>query len=199
MNLASRTGAWAKSGAPLPYDAEVEYLEETGTQWIDTGLLCSGSDEVVITVYISTADKDGRWIYFGAGGNARVWATSGVCRFGEENLVTISEKIIFESWNTIVLNETHVVVNGETFNTSLGAFQGRSNLTSLIFRGNGMPTAVAPSLKIASFSWRRNGALTLDFIPVRVGNIGYMYDRVSGQLFGNQGTGAFVIGPDKTT
>jgi hypothetical protein len=24
-----------------------------------------------------------------------------------------------------------------------------------------------------------------------------MYDRVSGQLFGNAGTGAFVVGPDK--
>lgn len=28
--------------------------------------------------------------------------------------------------------------------------------------------------------------------------VGYMYDRVSGELFGNAGTGAFVIGPDKT-
>ena len=38
----------------------------------------------------------------------------------------------------------------------------------------------------------------LDIIPVRVGDIGYLYDRASGQLFGNSGTGAFIIGPDKT-
>ena len=42
------------------------------------------------------------------------------------------------------------------------------------------------------------------FIPVRFTNEdgvseGAMYDKVSGQLFGNSGTGAFVIGPDKTT
>ena len=43
------------------------------------------------------------------------------------------------------------------------------------------------------------GVSIFDFIPVRVGSIGYMYDRVSGQLFGNSGTGAFIIGPDKTT
>lgn len=41
-----------------------------------------------------------------------------------------------------------------------------------------------------------------DFIPVRFTNEqgvseGAMYDRVSGQLFCNQGTGDFVIGPDK--
>ena len=41
--------------------------------------------------------------------------------------------------------------------------------------------------------------LAVDLIPVRKGTVGYIYDRVSGQLFGNQGTGDFIIGPDKTT
>lgn len=36
----------------------------------------------------------------------------------------------------------------------------------------------------------------IDLIPVRVNGEGAMYDRVSGQLFRNAGTGAFVIGPD---
>ena len=35
-----------------------------------------------------------------------------------------------------------------------------------------------------------------DLIPVRVGQVGYMYDRVSGQLFGNLGTDDFILGPD---
>ena len=48
-----------------------------------------------------------------------------------------------------------------------------------------------------------NGSvLVRDFIPVRFTNEqgvseGAMYDHVSGQLFRNQGTGSFVIGPDK--
>lgn len=36
-----------------------------------------------------------------------------------------------------------------------------------------------------------------DLIPVRIKDVGYMYDKVSGQLFTNQGNGAFIIGPDK--
>jgi hypothetical protein len=39
--------------------------------------------------------------------------------------------------------------------------------------------------------------LVRDFIPVRVGNVGYMYDKISGKLFENQGTGNFILGPDK--
>ena len=40
--------------------------------------------------------------------------------------------------------------------------------------------------------------LILDFIPVRVGDIGFMYDRISGKLYGNSfSSGNFILGPDK--
>ena len=36
-----------------------------------------------------------------------------------------------------------------------------------------------------------------DFIPVRKNGIGYLYDKVSGELFGNaSGSGAFTYGSD---
>lgn len=49
-----------------------------------------------------------------------------------------------------------------------------------------------------------NAILVRDMIPVRFTNEhgqseGAMYDRVSGQLFRNVGTGTFTIGPDKTS
>lgn len=43
-----------------------------------------------------------------------------------------------------------------------------------------------------------DGSIIRDMIPVRKGNIGYMYDKVSGRLFGNANTtGYTIIGPDK--
>ena len=36
----------------------------------------------------------------------------------------------------------------------------------------------------------------MDLVPVRIGSTGYMYDKVSGNLFGNSGTGSFILGPD---
>ena len=38
--------------------------------------------------------------------------------------------------------------------------------------------------------------LVRNFIPVRIGTVGYLYDRISKRLFENQGTDAFVLGPD---
>jgi hypothetical protein len=194
MLIGARNAVWG--GKRLPYDAEVEYLESTGTQWIDTGLLCSGADEVSISCFIPSDDGLGTSIFWGAGGNSRVWATSGYCRFGNENMIDITYKRLLNNWNTIRLNQSTGIVNGASLSMSIGTFQGKSNLTSLIFRGNDMLSNIPPSMKVSSFFWKRNGVLILDLIPVRVGNVGYMYDKVSGKLFGNAGTGDFVLGPD---
>lgn len=48
-----------------------------------------------------------------------------------------------------------------------------------------------------AFIYNSNNDRILDLIPVRKGQVGYMYDKVSGQLFGNGGTGNFILGPDK--
>ena len=37
MMEAVRNGAWAKSGKPLPYDAEVEWIRGDGSAYVDTG------------------------------------------------------------------------------------------------------------------------------------------------------------------
>jgi hypothetical protein len=77
------------------------------------------------------------------------------------------------------------------------------NLPLYIFAVNsaGIPIIAPYSVaeKIGGFKIEKNGVLVCDFIPVRIGTEGAMYDRVSGQLFRNAGTGAFTIGPDKTS
>ena len=51
--------------------------------------------------------------------------------------------------------------------------------------------------KIYKFAIEENDVLLIDLIPVVKDNVGYMYDKVSGQLFGISGTGDFILGPDK--
>ena len=43
------------TGKRLPYDAEVEYLESTGTQWIDTGIVAA--DDVGVKMHVVGAEK----------------------------------------------------------------------------------------------------------------------------------------------
>ena len=57
-------------------------------------------------------------------------------------------------------------------------------------------------IRLGAMSCLLSGTMLYDCISVRFTNEqnqseGAMYDRVSGALFRNAGTGAFTIGPDK--
>lgn len=51
-------------------------------------------------------------------------------------------------------------------------------------------------VKVYYFRLMRYDVPIMNLIPVRVGNIGYLYDTISRTLFGNQGTGYLGLGPD---
>jgi hypothetical protein len=76
--------------------------------------------------------------------------------------------------------------------------------TSCVIFARNIGTGVNDYLSgsIYYFTIRRGGKIVMDLHPVRFTNEfgqteGAMYDRVSGQLFRNQGTGSFIIGPVK--
>ena len=200
-------------GWRLPYDAEVEYLESTGTQWIDTGVL--GNPEFSYRLD-GLSTKDGTMGIFGFGG--ALWLSN------MRGLYQFNSQYSYYEWETdksfksgastglrrVVLEivGSNMIINGETVivginnppiteRRNIGLFTvlrrvGESNLA---------PTNNA-SFRCYRFSISLDGVHVLDFIPVRFANEqgiseGAMYDKVSGELFRNQGTGKFIIGPDK--
>ena len=62
-------------------------------------------------------------------------------------------------------------------------------------KGNFIDRSKSGTRLYASKIWNNN-VLVRNFIPVRIGTVGYLYDRISKQLFENQGTDAFILGPD---
>ena len=50
--------------------------------------------------------------------------------------------------------------------------------------------------RMKSVKISQGSAVIMDCIPVRIGQVGYMYDKVSGEFFGNDGTGDFILGAD---
>lgn len=84
-------------------------------------------------------------------------------------------------------SEQHYV--GIFFSTNNGVFptKGTGNYGTNYFTG-----------AIYSFTITEYDQVVHDFIPVRIGSLGYMYDNISGKLLGNVGTGSFTLGPDVT-
>lgn len=177
-----------------PYDAEIEYLRSSGTQYIDCGIKLSNNSEMVIKVKVSVSDTS-----FIAGVSGfyigQQWSGSNVFACFRTSTRLLSGINGHGSVNTFKLNNTGFYAN-DVLKAAIEdstAFTTTSNAT--IFKVNGI---VSPGSNIVYYCKISNeGILVRDLIPVRVGQVGYMYDRVSKQLFGNAGTGNFILGPDK--
>lgn len=196
----------------LPYDAEVEYLESTGTQWIDTGLICDIKRIVEVDIYHNYDGlNEGQLIVGG-----RVITGTGYYYKASTRSVYNSQyleaSILLTSSNnasipngrsTIIMNDDCLVdVNG----TKYGNVVRESRTTTDTFHLLQHPDISAYKgfvgrLYGCSIS-TIEGDVLIDLIPVRFTNElgqseGAMYDKVSGELFLNQGTGSFIYGPDK--
>ena len=185
---------WYSNAVELPYDAEVEYLQSTGTQWIDTGVL-SRSD-VDFTIYIQPL-KGGDTKLFGVYGDASYIGTFGTSwrlasgTFGWITYGTLDFNAITE----ISLIGLEWYVDGEYVYTVRG--RGNTNVTLKMFGWWYSGSLTKTPQRLFGLVIYQNGLKVRDFIPVRVGEEGCMYDRVTGEIFGNDGTGEFIVGPDK--
>lgn len=210
---------------PLPFDAEVEYLKSTGTQWIDTGLpgvdgYTFKADFMYTSLYSAynylagSGVSSNNRIYFtrksNAGGDVRTF------RLTYNNSPNTSYRgVNVGEWVSItsIAEQGHqeVIVDGDTVYTATINTPVNTGKNIYLFCSyyptTGTTGEVAVKLRSAQFIY--NGTLVRDFIPVRVGTIGALYDKrgVGGMnsdgsprndgMYFNRGTGNFGFGNDK--
>lgn len=194
---------WGGSSPTLPYDARIEYLKGAGTTtWINTNFIPTQDDLRVIVDAENTVNGD--FIFWGIKGtNPRLnndWynRTRFYFRYRDYNkyFTTTAGRHTFETGPDMKIDGT--VKATPTFSSSY-TFVGNTKKIALF----GAPNAAEPTSvnyaftgKIYEFWVYYGDVLQMHLIPVRVGTTGYMYDTVSGELFGNSGTGSFTLGPD---
>ena len=216
MMEAVRNGAWAKSGAPLPYDAEVEWLENTGNQWIKTDFIPDQDSQVefsfmnlnhdtsIYNLWVSgTFSSKNNRNFFGvritkSDSEIECFTTPVRLHYYGQNIgIKLNAQFRDKTWT--IGDVASDVASDFTCRASLPLFGMNYGTTSYDYQVS------APFIgRIYSFKAWQNGTLVRDFIPVRFANEdgaseGAMFDKASGELYLNAGTGAFVIGPDKTT
>ena len=184
------------------YDAEIEYLESTGTQYINTKY--NPNNRTVLDVAFSLDNQKGQTVCAARWTGASTYDTFGIYRASASDIVYYgrfsSNRYLSVNFingiNTVKMGINSVVLNGNSYSITRDSFT--STYPLYLFSFNNMGATIEAFIgKIYSFSISENDIKILDMIPVRVGNVGYLYDKVSGQLFGNKGTGSFILGPDK--
>lgn len=201
-----------QASQPLPYDAEVEYLESTGTQYIDTGLPVSQGYR-----FVSEIAFVGRTISGGNAINSFWYAQAGFnvfqCSPSIMTPATTSNGLptIDTSGNVFYSVDQRLFAGDKS--TTLDGVLIATSTTTMIVKITGKNYLIFASFNASDIirygfvrckhftMYNADGQALIDFIPVRFTNElgeseGAMYDRVSGALFRNAGTGAFVVGPD---
>lgn len=200
---------WEKSS--LPYDAEVEYLESDGSAYIDTGFV-PNQNTSVDAMFMKTSTLE-NFFLFGVRPTSTVLSK-------ELAFMPYSDGNINYRYGNRTKSQSYLIsVNTiYKFHTDKKAFYLRNKQGSKLSSGIAISNTfnsvypirlfgervgsddgnVTRFLRIYYFKIKDATTLARDFIPVRVGQVGYMYDRVSKTLFGNAGTGDFTLGPDVT-
>lgn len=200
-------------GASLPYDAEVEYLEFNGMQYVDSGILDSLEGHIYRVDFSITSFNSISMIFAGINRDSAYTEACRVLTNGTLQSRSIpfgffSSEINLDKKYSLILNNG-AFLDGE----KIGSWNQDSSTSSIESSrpiiGSGLDTnGVTPFrpayMKLYGFELKdRNGLPLRDYSMIRFTNEngvseGAMYDRVSGQLFRNAGQGSFVIGPDKT-
>lgn len=201
-------------GSAKPYDAEVEYLQVNGHQYIDTGIIPNHTNEFDVDLTYIGSNEQNQAIIGARNANQQatswsnmslsIWlGTNAEYAANDKNIdsgalgrLTVNNRYILSIRNRkFYLDSVQKWSSGQSenynyTNTTIGLLHSHGT-------NNFWDTRRGHNLKLHSVKIYSYAQLVRDYIPVRVGNTGYLYDRVSGQLFGNAGTGQFTIGPDK--
>lgn len=186
-----------KGGSRLPSGyTELESIEGTGTQYIDTGVSPTKSTkfQFAITMKALTGDviigdmtnDNNDYRIFNYQG-AVYWDMSSSRLIAAANSLPVGERAEFEVGNNYVKKNGIMLVSGDAL-TALSIPQ-----TIHVFgTGQGTCKAVIEYLTI----WESDTRVR-DFIPCKnpSGTVG-LYDTVNDTFYGNSGTGTFAAGPE---
>lgn len=189
----------AGGGTPLPYDSKVEFLLGNGNEYINTGINTATDIEISAKVRRTSTS-----------GNPMIWANNNTsvnritCYIATTANQHFGNKTVQMNMSQYFPNGTDVNVKENKYGIYInGTKRVDFNAEGTISGGDVIYLFWAKSTTAVKFTGRfynceilLNGVHVFNAYPVRVGTVGYMYDQVSGQLFGNVGTGAFGIGPD---
>ena len=199
-----------QSGLPTGYTL-LDYIESTGTQYIDLGV--KGNENTKVSVeyrYHTATGATGSGRVFGSrttsSNNAfAIGTSSGVvsatgnkafwCYDAQSFFVIDDPTFPIGDWQTVVFSATEHTLNGVSYGDDYNvvAFETPQNLKLFGFDNGG--TMGYGQVDIARCKLWDNGVLIRDLVPCKnASNVVGMYDLVNDAFYQNAGTGDFVVG-----
>lgn len=182
---------------------QVEYIQSSGTQYIDTGFKPNQDTRIVMDVYVQTQASFPKIIFGGRNGDTSsvdsfvfLAMTSTTFRTDYGN-PTLSIAVTPSGRFAIDKNKNVTVLNGTNYTQNNATFQSGYNLAIFSLLGPGGVDVRMCSMKLYSCQLYDNGTLIRDYVPCTDPSAAVgLYDLVGGVFYGNAGTGVFTAGPE---
>lgn len=199
--MAKKVYVSPKVSLPSGY-TPVEYIESSGTQWIDTGFTPDSNTRIVADIETTTTKPSANKWVFGCR------SASATQRF---ELVYIASASAFRfyfnsAYNAfsgvslgrliIDISQSAATINGVSVTPTAGTFDGAGSLFICSCNSSSV-SSEAFSQKVRSFKIYDNGTLVRDFVPCKnSGGVAGLYDAVNGVFYTDAAGGTFVAGSD---
>lgn len=200
MSIFRRRLMMGQGESVLPYDSEVEYLQGDRKSYINTGMKASGILHIKTYLVDFFVSATGDWPF--GGRNAYNNNAYGIFLASDTKKLTVAyngNTIPFNEFSSypsscwVEMKSGSIKVGSKTHTFTAKTFTSPYNV--ILFGLNNGGSLIRSNSKIGK-TFITDGTTTLDLIPVRVGTVGYMYDKLSGRLLGNDGSGTFILGKD---
>lgn len=178
----------------------LEYIEGTGTQYINTGITPTQNTSFSFGVYMkeitgaciigcNTGNDNNDFRIFNYNGQI-YWDIQTSRLIGVTNSFPINQKFEFEVGNNYVKKNGTTVLTGTTISSFTGDCPIRDNPTG---------SSTCAKGKVYYLKIYNSGTLVRNMLPCKneSGIVG-MYDIIEKKFYNNNGTGTFIAGPIKT-
>ena len=177
---------------------EVEYLESTGEQYIDTGVTSNLNTVVEMNLKVVSYSTNNTATFFGGiasnigiSTNISKTNTDRYSRFGTK--YAIIKRVDIEGINsTITIDKNAFVINGQSFAVEeTSSFNGPN---MCLFKVAGIASEYNTTTDVYSCKLLDSGVLVRDFVPSYKDGVLGMYDKTNDTFYPNAGTGTFATG-----
>ena len=179
----------------MPTYTKLEYIEGTGTQYIDLGFKLSSNHSVDLDLQMIKINAN----IFGsrAGGQDRAFT---LFANGSSILTDIGG-----TRNSTTATTDRINVYLSSSRIKIGTFERNISTYSFTTPGNGYifnisynrPQSYMASMKLYGCKIYLSGTLIRDLIPCKYNNQIGLWDTINGSFLGNAGTGEFIAGPEQ--
>ena len=176
---------------------ELEYIQSSGTQYIDTGVVPDANTKVECDFLAKTLDCGvfGARIDYNNNAFTLFWSATNAAAIEIGNVFfAIGAKAVVNKRCIVEMSATRFNLDGETLQTYSQTAIAPS-VPIYIFWSSGASFSKL-SGRVYSFKIYDNGTLFRDYIASKLadGTVG-LYDKLNGLFYGNAGTGTFTAGP----